>query len=126
MKPAMPPPRFRVVLTGPIRTRLDRWAVWADTQGLRALFDQAVATLEYRLQYEADEWGKEEELELWGPVASIRNGAELMFNVRYGIAFPQRLVFVTGLEWRDDYPAGSHPPDPPLDNLSTPDMLKVV
>lgn len=72
-------------------------------------FKKALATLRYRLTYEADEWGAEAEGDFSGPVAMIRIGTVMMLRVRYGIAFPQQLVFVTGLDWRADY----HIPGPP-------------
>jgi hypothetical protein len=106
----MPPPRFQVVLTGAIEARIERWALWADAQGTRAHFDKALATMNYRLAYEADEWGtRENKKEMDGPVKDIRNGTVLMLNIRYGIAPAHGIVFLTGLEWREDYPARKPP-----------------
>jgi len=93
-----------------MEAKVDRWAAWADARGVREDFDKALNTLLFRLAYEADEWGKRENVsDMAGPVAEIRNGVVMMLAVRYGIARPQGLVFVTGLRWRDDYPGGRPP-----------------
>ncbi len=110
MTPSMPPPRFQLIFTGPILERIERWTAWAEENGLGPEFAKALATVRYRLAYEADEWGAPEDDEgTAGPDAEVRNGEVMMLAVRYGIAHAQRAVFVAGLRWRADYPGGGPP-----------------
>jgi len=102
------PPRFTLVFIGPVLEKIERWGAWAKAQGIQAEFEKAAGTLTYRLEYEADEWGRRERELLVHPM-DVRRGTVLMLDVRYAVHHAGKQVFVTGLEWRADYPGGRPP-----------------
>lgn len=92
------PPRFKVHPTGPVREALLRWADWAEEQHALDDFKKALATLRYRLEHEADEWGEVEE-ELEHVPIIVKRGMVMMLEARFGLHLAGMQVFLTGIRF---------------------------
>jgi hypothetical protein len=102
-------PRFTVIISQLELQKLKRWAEWAKQEGALDDFLADLRTLNYRLSFEADEWGEprytQKELKL-----KIRFASLPTINVWYGVHEEEPIVFVKVFQFRTDHPKGQ-PPD---------------
>jgi hypothetical protein len=87
------PERFRVAISVAQREQLANEDAWAAQRGLREEYRTALLELNYRLTYEANEWGESREL-LHELNVQMRCGTSRMITVLYGVDETRRIVFV--------------------------------
>lgn len=103
--------KYKVLILPRDLAKLRAWGQWAKEHGLLDEFLTQLKTIQYRLTFEADEWG-EPKYSLKKLELDMRLGSVAMMNVMYGIHHEQLLVLVKSFQFRRDYPKG-HPPDNP-------------
>jgi hypothetical protein len=101
-------PSFQVVIPQADLQRLRRWGEWAKGAGVLDDYLVALRTINYRLSFEADEWG-EPRYTLDHLGLTVRFGTFRMLNVWYGVSAEKGLVFVKVFQFRGDYPRGQPP-----------------
>lgn len=94
-----PPPRFKVVLKQADRDLLRQWADAAIHAGGHEEFVHLLKALNFRLSYEADEWGESRE-DLPALGLQMRFGAVGRLSVHYGVHLERALVFVKEFRYR--------------------------
>jgi hypothetical protein len=87
------PERFRVAISGAQHEQLVNEDTWAAQHGLREEYRTALRELNYRLAYEANEWGESREL-LRELNVQMRCGTSRMITVLFGVNEFRKIVFV--------------------------------
>ena len=87
------PGRFSVALSGAQRETLMKEDRWAKQHGLGVDYRAALREIDYRLTFEADEWGENREF-LETLNLQMRCGTSRMITVIFGVDETRRIVFV--------------------------------
>lgn len=97
--------RFHAPLRPDQSAQLWAFAVRESEAGRAAEVDALLQELDYRLRYEADEWGESRE---YLPVLRVqmRFGTVGPISVWYGVQIEARVVFVREFRFRGDPPGG--------------------
>ena len=91
--PTPPPDIFRVAISGAQSETLTAGATWATQNNLRLEYIAALKEIDYRLRYEAQEWGEGRE---WLAELGIRMRCRTckMITVLFGVDETRRVVYV--------------------------------
>lgn len=101
---SLSPDRYSVGLSESQREQLFGEDEWALKQSLRDEFRKALAEIDYRLRFEADEWGESREV-LQHLAVQMRCGTARMITVVYGVDDANKVVFVKEFRINRDYRA---------------------
>lgn len=94
------PVRFRVSIDGPPTDQIRAFGAAAKAAGRLADFNAVMREIDYRLKYEADEWGESRDY-LPAMKLQMRFGTVGPVSVWYSVHDEEREVFVREFRFRD-------------------------
>ena len=102
-------PRFTVAIPERELNKLVEWRAWAIEKGLTSEYLATLKELDYRLEFESDEWGESREY-LDGMSVQMRWAACRMVDVLFGVHAESNVVIVKRFSLNRSYK-----PEPPAD-----------
>ena len=101
---------FKIIISGKEINKLKTWTEWARQSGVLDDYLRTLKTINYRLEYEPDEWGDPKDT-LTELNLRMFFGTFMMLNVWYGVHDEHRRVYVKTFQFSPTYPLAP-PPDP--------------
>ena len=92
--------KYRYSMPDRERSRIRHWGSWLKQSrpSQYAAFAKAMKAVEYRLTFEAEEWGEQYE-DFHAMKLQMRFGAEDMVGVNYGVHEATCQVFIRNFRW---------------------------